>query len=190
LSNYTTRPLRIHVDTLTEDILKIGYVFRKVLQEPTDLNDYHAGCGEACGECPICISARTAAAAMLTNPHTWAWEVYSKDPVDFVGILMLSEVDPGRDATAHFKFFDGALRDKNEVLRSWFDWAFRKFDLRRISAEVPHYAFSLLKAYKRLGFGGNFKYKEFDVEGIKRGVMQEKDRPVDIIILGKMRDGD
>lgn len=188
-SEYTTRPLRIKPDTLTEDILRMGYVFKKVLAEPTDLNDYHAGCEEICGECEKCQRARTLAAAKLTHPQTWAWEVYSKDPVDFVGILMLSGVDPGRDATAHFKFFDNALRDKTEVLSSWFDWAFSKFDLRRISMEIPHYAFSLLNASRRQGFGGDFEYKGYKVEGIRRGAMSEKGRPVDLILMGKMRDG-
>ena len=88
----------------------------------------------------------------MTHPRTRSWEVYRNDPVDFVGILVLSEIDPGHSARAHFRFFDGTLKDKHEILESWFDWAFKEFNLEQVSTEVPTYAFKAKSFCKKVGF--------------------------------------
>jgi len=179
---FTTNPFTVRS---VEDVLKAQYVFRKAIERETALNEYEKGCEEACGDCDQCLRVKNKVAALLTHPWTYVWEVHTTDPVDFVGILVLSRVDPGRDATAIFTFFDGKLRDKTEVLRSWFDWSFENFALNRITVEIPAYAFAAIRHAKKLGFGGDFVYQNFKIEGIKRQALMKEETPVDLVIMGR-----
>lgn len=155
--------------------------------------DYTRGCsGECAGFCrnltPGCATVKQRIATALLAKNAILWEVWRKDPVDFVGILRLSEVEPGCNAKAHYMFFDSRLKDKTPILRAWKDWAFSQLNLRRITVEVPANAFVLAKhAVKELGFGGDYTYKGLPVEGVMRGATVLDGKPLDIIILGSTR---
>ena len=178
---FSTQPLVVND---LDDLLRVGFVLDKALERETALNEYQAGCAEGCGECDRCLGVRARLGSLLTHPSSFAWEVFSTDPVDLAGILVLSRVDPGRDATAIFTFFDGKLRDKTEVLQSWFDWSFQNFKLNRITLEVPAYAFAALRHASKLGFEGPFEHEGFAVEGIKRSALLRDNQPVDMVVLG------
>ena len=67
--------------------------------------------------------------------------------------MAITDIIPGVDAKSHFLFFDGKLRNKTALLKNMMAWAFQQFQLHRLSAEVPDYAFALAKyAREHLGF--------------------------------------
>jgi RimJ/RimL family protein N-acetyltransferase len=179
--SFHIRPLQI---ASPEDVLKIHGIFMHAIDKDSPLNGYVHGCPERCGECEQCRISKERVAALLTHPSSYVWEVWAEAPVDLIGILVLSKVDPGRDATAVYTFFDGKLRDKTEVLQWWINWAFQALALQRLSIEIPSYAFAALRHAKKLGFGGPFAFQEFPVEGIKRGALEYGDRQADLILMG------
>ena len=175
-----------------EDILKVHEIFMRSIDKDSPLNGYVHGCEAKCGECPQCQRSKERVAALLTHPASYVWEVWQTEggaAVDLTGILVLSKVDPGRDATAVYTFFDGKLRDKTEVLQWWINWAFTSLALQRLSIEIPSYAFAALRHAKKLGFGGPFRFEEFAVEGIKRAALEYGDKQADLILMGMTSNG-
>ena len=172
-----------------EDILKLHSIYMAAIDKDTGLNGFVHGCEQRCGTCDVCTDSKTRIATLLTHPATFAWEVWDENLVDLVGILVLSRVDPGRDATAIYTFFDGKLRDKTEVLQRWIDWAFQALALQHISLEIPSYAFAALRHAKKLGFGGPFDFEGFKVEGVKGGALQYKGDRADLILMGLESNG-
>jgi hypothetical protein len=187
--SFQTIPL--HIAT-PEDILKVHAIFMRSIDKDSPLNGYACGCPQRCGECEVCQRSKTRVAALLTHPASYAWEVWDTvdgSIIDLSGILVLSKVDPGRDATAVYTFFDGKLRDKTEVLQWWINWAFTNLALQRLSIEIPSYAFAALRHAKKLGFGGPFRFQEFPVEGIKRAALEYGDQQADLILMGMTHNG-
>lgn len=79
------------------------------------------------------------------------WVVYHG--ANIKGVVLLVEVQPRRDAKAHFVFFDQRLRDKVGMCVDLLGQAFEKFQLERLSVEIPTYASALASFIrKRLGF--------------------------------------
>jgi len=174
-----------------------------IIRHESFFTDYTKACDEGCGECSRCLTAKQAVTANLIDPKSLHWEVWSKDVntqelLDFVGILRLSNVSPGCDATAHYFFFDGKLGDKTTLLRSWARWAFRDHDnwlaLQRVTIEVPSHAFALARhANRKLKFGGPFEYRSkgtrLPVEGVRRKAVLKDGIWQDSLIMGRLRDG-
>lgn len=71
---------------------------------------------------------------------------------DIVGIINLGDIVPHTDAICHFIFFDHRLADKRDLCVSAMRWAFDRFDLHRLSVEIPTYARALVKFARKLGF--------------------------------------
>ncbi len=182
---FSAKPLHI---SSPEDILKVHAIFMRAIDKDSPLNGYVHGCVNRCGECEQCCHSKERVAGLLTHPASYVWEVWQDSPVDLIGILVLSKVDLGRDATAVYTFFDGKLRDKTEVLQWWIDWAFNALSLQRLSIEIPSYAFAALRHAKKLGFGGPFRFQEFAVEGVKAGALEYGDRQADLILMGMRQD--
>ena len=123
-------------------------------------------------------------AKAVTTPDNLVWEAWREQGtkvVDFVGILRLSKVLPGCDATADYFFFDGKLRDKTDLLERWMQWAFVDHPgwqrLQRLTIEAPVRAHALIRHAKR--------HLGFQEEGLKRkGVIWRGDFH-DLVILGR-----
>lgn len=86
-----------------------------------------------------------------TGPDTFEptglfWEV------DDVGILYLTNIKPGYEATAHFSFWDRRYRGREELLKEMIRYNFEKLQLHRLVAEVPLFAPALLSFTEKLGF--------------------------------------
>lgn len=73
-----------------------------------------------------------------------------------VGILLLEQVRPHRDALAHFIFFDRQLRNKKSLCEAAIRDSFERYDLEVLRIEVPTYAAKLAN-YAREALG--FKYE-------------------------------
>lgn len=139
---------------------KLAYILDRLSEHDTWWSDYERG-------------RREAAARMLmaqTNAVFEVWE-FGKEVVQGqqpAGIIALTDIIPGVDAKAHFLFFDARLRDKTALLKNMMAWAFNAFQLHRLSAEIPDYAFALVKyAREQLGF----RY-----EGESRTIKQRDER--------------
>lgn len=190
----------IHADRI---IQKWHRLLSTVIRHESFFTDYTKACDEGCGECSRCLTAKQVVTANLIDPKSMHWEVWSKDPedgslLDFVGILRLSNISPGCDATAHYFFFDGKLHDKTPLLRAWARWAFTDHEnwlaLTRVTVEVPAHAFALARhANKKLSFGGPFEYKhkgsKISVEGVRRNAVLKDGVWQDSLIMGRLHNG-
>lgn len=72
--------------------------------------------------------------------------------VDDVGILYLTDIYPGYQATGHFTFWDQRLRGREPVLRSFIRYIFEEYGFHRFVCEVPLYSLPTLHAIQRAGF--------------------------------------
>lgn len=157
--DYIARPLDFNGEA-SEAAWKAQVLVRRCAAHEAFFSDYMRGCDGVCqGLCrnkPECAGVIQAVVKTLGKPDTVLWEVWRQDgsqPVDFVGILRLSEYVPGCNAKAHYFFFDGRLKDKTALLQAWKAWAFGELGLHRVTIEVPAYAKALAAhAEKNLGF--------------------------------------
>jgi len=186
-----------------QTVIKVSTLLKSIIAHESFFTDYTKACSNACGDCPQCLRTKWLVSAKLNDLNSLNWEVWSKDPetglhLDFVGILRLSNVSPGCDATAHYFFFDGKLRDKTTLLESWADWAFTDKPnwkgLKRVTIEIPSHAFALARhATKHLKFGGPFEYRHnnttIPVEGIRQQAVLWRENWHDLLILGRLNNG-
>lgn len=80
--------------------------------------------------------------------------------VDDVGILFLTDLRPGKSATAHFQFWDRRFKGREELCRRMLRYAFDKFGFHRIIAEVGLYAVPEMAAVERVGFKKEGRMRE------------------------------
>ena len=101
---------------------------------------------------PESVEERMVAVAhTLTAPDTVAWEVWRHDTL--CGILILSKIVPQLDALAHFAFFDRQLFGRTKLMQRVIGQAFERFQLERLTAEVPEHMTALIDfARRKLGF--------------------------------------
>lgn len=174
-------------------VWKSHFLLSRLAAHKHYFTDYTRGCaGECSGFCkdlaPGCKAVKQRVASALLSSNAIIWEVWRRDdagnPVDFCGILRLSEVEPGCNAKAHFMFFDSKLKDKTPLLAAWRDWVLSNMKLHRITVEVPANAFALAKVANRLGFGGDFEYAGLPVEGVLRQAKTLDGEHLDIMLMG------
>jgi hypothetical protein len=199
---YEAYPLQLW-NANKETVIKTHRLLTSIIRHENFFTDYSKACDEGCGECDRCVRCKQIVGAKLLATDSLNWEVWSKHPetdlpLDFVGILRLSDISMGCDATAHYFFFDGKLRDKTTLLKTWAEWAFTDRPnwtaLKRVTIEIPSHAFALARhAVKHLGFGGPFKYRHnntsIPVEGIRQNAVLWRGDWHDMLILGKVNDG-
>jgi len=81
---------------------------------------------------------------------TWAkgllWEV------DDVGIVYLTDIKPGYEATAHINFWDRRLKGREELCRELAKHVFLKLKLHRLVAEIPLYSLPTINMVEKVGF--------------------------------------
>lgn len=72
---------------------------------------------------------------------------------DFVGVFYMTRIRPGLDAEVHYTFFDRRQKGREELALEMIRYAFRKYNFRRLSVEVPMYATShAFRFVESLGF--------------------------------------
>ena len=166
---------------------KYSYILDRAAAHSSFFTDYIKGCdGECEGSCtnasPNCIFAREAVKRAIFGLDAMVWEVWKKEEVDLVGILRLSDIVVGCDATAHYFFFDGRLKDKTELLQRWAEWVASDHAgwpaIHRISIKVPEHAFALARHAKR--------HLQFVEEGVKREAILFQGKWWDEIHLGRL----
>lgn len=89
----------------------------------------------------------------LNNPVSIWFEVRSaENGADPLGLLYLTDVHPGIDATAHFTFWDKRVAGREPLILFVAEWIMDRFNLMRIGTAVPPYQKGVVRFVKRLGF--------------------------------------
>ena len=136
---------------------KLEYILTRMVEHDTWWSDFQRG-------------RREAATAILGNPNNLLFEVWNVTDLQPAGMIIIADIIPGVDAKCHFLFFDGKLRSKTPILRAMMAWAFQHLQVHRLTAEIPDYAFALVKyAREQLGF-------RFEGEGRKLKQRDERTR--------------
>lgn len=181
-------------------------IVRRICGFEAVFNDFQRGCEqrcyeskpvtEVCDKCKICMAL---VAQSLAAPNSRVWEVWNTegDQPSVVGVIYVTDIVPGEDATGHYVFFDNDLRGKTGVLKEVISWLFSDHEeigwkaLRRLTVEIPEFAYALARhAHRQLGFGGPFSYslrphtKPIGVEGVKRKRVPWRGTRKDLLILG------
>jgi RimJ/RimL family protein N-acetyltransferase len=121
--------------------------------------------------------------SFIVAPGTFSWEVWSEEEgllIDFVGILSMSRVVPETDAVINFFFFDEKLSGKQDFLREWLRHLYKRFNLHRLSLEIPANAYSMIShAHRHLGFSE---------EGVQKEALKVGGSFVDKVLLGRLND--
>ncbi len=86
----------------------------------------------------------------VSSPQSYWTEVWKADVL--VGILFLSDIQPGVDARVHPIFFDRSLSDKVEICLDGLRWAKHQFMLHRFTAALPEIYFATVRMAKKIGF--------------------------------------
>ena len=99
---------------------------------------------------------------------------------DFVGVLYLTEIDPGVDALAHYTFFNGRHRGRTQMTKDLLRYVFDKYGFVRLTVHLPLYASPVaFKFVESLGF---------QHEGRKRKATLYKGCWFDVNIFGLLRE--
>lgn len=155
-------------------------IVRGMFEHRALFTDYQPACDDRCGECPRCAKRLATVIKALSDPDSRVWEVWNGKGVDeevkLIGVVYLTNLVEGCDATAHYLFFDGKLADKTELLESMIQNVFDD-GLHRLTVEVPEHAHALARhASRKLGF---------HEEGRKREAIRYNGHWEDVIVLGR-----
>jgi hypothetical protein len=99
--------------------------------------------------------------------------------VDDVGMLYLTKVVAGRDAIAHFTFWDGKLAGRTPLLKEMIKYVFRRYGFRRLTTEFPVKFFALSTVVRDLGFKN---------EGTRRKAVKINGTWHDVALRGILRE--
>lgn len=177
----------------------ISEIMRRTAAVETAFTGYGAPCEEDCISsaktlpemCETCKVRMQMVAETLGKRDSRAYEVWNEAEV--VGIIYFTNVTT-RDATGHYVFFDGRLRDKTGVISEAMEEMYAR-GLARLTIEIPATFSALARhAQKKLGFGGAFAFEtpggdSFKVEGVKRGAIEWRGEAVDLMVMGRLREG-
>lgn len=72
--------------------------------------------------------------------------------VDDVGIIYMTDIQPGYQAVGHFSFWDRRIAGREDLLREMVKMAMREFGFKRVMVKIPLYAKPALFAVERVGF--------------------------------------
>ena len=131
---YEALPLAFDVssaEALTRSVAEWHLILSRCAAHESMFSDYARGCSGLCdGLCrdisPSCAKTKLTVTAAVAKPDALTWKVWRKQDgqyVDLVGILRLERIVPGCDAVAHYFFWDKRLRDKEQLLEAWWEWA-------------------------------------------------------------------
>lgn len=101
-------------------------------------------------------SRRSSARAYLADTFSngRVWEVWRGNSL--LGILLLTDVEPGMNAQCHFLFFDHELRNKRRLCLNVMTAVFEEYGLHALRVEVPE-CFAKYCGFLRKGLG--FRYE-------------------------------
>lgn len=111
------------------------------------------------------------------EPTGLFWRV---DP-NFVGVFYMTNIIAEQDCLAHYTFFDGRHRGRVELCEKMLSYAFNKYNLRRVTVEIPLYATDKTHNFVSKSLG-------FRKEGRKRKAILFDNEWFDVIVYGLLRE--
>lgn len=96
-----------------------------------------------------------------------------------IGVGYLTDVIVHFDADAHFALWDGIAQGREPIFIELMRWAFDRYDLHRMTAEIPAHMLGTIRMTKRLGF---------TEEGTRRDANLHKGGWVDAKIFGILKE--
>ena len=115
---------------------------------------------------------------IMMDPRSVWMEIYSLSKEVPVGVFSISKVIPGFDGWAHFGFWDGKGRGKEDLSLRTARWVFDRYKLHRMSVEVPVNQSGTIRFIHRLGFSE---------EGIRREGTVRHGKWIDLLNFGLLR---
>ena len=95
------------------------------------------------------------------------------------GLVIIENVVPFRDANIHLCFWDRRFKGRDIECKQTLKWLFDKLSLERVSVSVPETTKATISFILSLGF---------KKEGVKRRSYKYKNRFLDSILFGLLRD--
>lgn len=146
------------------DPAKYQYIIDRLVEHESEWTDFQSD-----------MQTRKHAAASYFAKHILGenviLEVWQKNQAfELVGLLGFTHIVMRTDAQFHPVFFDGKIRNvlgKREILLRAMDWAFQKFDLHRLSVNLPENRYGLVKYVRsKLGFRFEGENRNIKVERV------------------------
>lgn len=89
---------------------------------------------------------------ILAAPNSTWFEVFSLESNKPVGMLYLNRILPRYDGYGHFAFWDKVGGGREELILDTLRYVVEKYNLPRVSTEIPVYQRGTIRMVKRLGF--------------------------------------
>jgi len=96
-----------------------------------------------------------------------------------VGSMFLTGVVLKHDANGHFTFWDKVASGREPIIWKALEWAFDRYDLRRVTIQIPQYQSGLKRFIEKVGF---------ILEGTRRGAVPHKGVWVNLDMYGILRE--
>ena len=116
---------------------------------------------------------------VIGAPNSVWWEVFHVEQNKPVGLFYLSKIIPYFDAHGHFTFWDSVGRGREGLAMETLRHIFQRYDLPRVTAEVPVYQRGTIRFIERLGFTH---------EGERRNGVLYKDEWTNQALYGMLRE--
>lgn len=112
---------------------------------------------------------------VFMDPRGVWFELFHTGKESVAGAAYITKVIPGYDATAHFAFWDQVASGRQSLIHSLMDVVFKRYNLRRLSVEVPPYQRGTIRFIESLGISQ---------EGEKREAVLYKGRWFPLLLFG------
>lgn len=109
------------------------------------------------------------------DPRSVWSELVREEDQKVMGVMMMNKIIPGFDAFGHFAIWNGKARGKEILIHDALAWAFDRYKIHRMTAEVPAYQSGVIRFVKRLGFMK---------EGVKREGVVKDGSWIDLTMFG------
>ena len=90
--------------------------------------------------------------SMFLDPRSVWSEIIRRTDGKTVGCAYMTDVILNFDANAHFTVWDGIGSGREPIFLEIMNWAVDRYNLRRISCEIPVFMTGTLRMARRLGF--------------------------------------
>ena len=109
------------------------------------------------------------------DPRSVWFELVREEDQKILGVMMANKIILGFDGFGHFAIWNGKARKKEPLFHDGLNWAFNRYKLHRMTAEVPAYQSGVIRFVERIGF---------KKEGVKREAVVKDGSWIDLTMFG------
>ncbi len=118
-------------------------------------------------------------AVMFMDPRGVWMEIVRETDQKIIGAGYLTDVIVNHDAYGHFTMWDSIGAGREPVLTEIMKWTFDRYNLHRMSAEIPVFMHGLARMTRRLGF---------TQEGVRAETRKHKGEWINTAVYGILRE--